>query len=117
MFGDMVQIIFRFVFRKLFPVGTDNPDFAIQPGLTVEVQVSAFKENAAIVVHRKHLMFIGKEAFVFLAEDGRAKKQSVQLGRSQGLEVEVLDGLTQGDHLIVEGQLNLEDGAKIAVID
>lgn len=94
----------------------DNPGWAIQPGLTVEVRISAFREDAAIVLRRKDLVFDGDEAFVFLADEGRARKQRVELGRSQGLDVEVVEGLTDGDGLIVEGQLNLSDGTKIAIV-
>jgi hypothetical protein len=39
------------------------------------------------------------------------------LGNSHGLDVEVIEGLTPGDELIVEGQMHLEDGAKIRRIN
>ena len=42
--------------------------------------------------------------------------KKVTLGKSSGLYTEILSGLNAGDQLITEGQMNLEDNAKVMVI-
>ena len=51
-----------------------------------------------------------------MAENGIAREQEIRVGKSLGLDVEVVNGLKQGDSLVVEGQLLLEDGAKVKII-
>jgi multidrug efflux pump subunit AcrA (membrane-fusion protein) len=49
-------------------------------------------------------------------EGGKAVRRKVELGRERDLEVEVLQGLKTGDHLIVEGFTLVEPGAKVKTI-
>ena len=51
-----------------------------------------------------------------LTNDGTARLQQVVAGRITGNEVEILNGLNEGDKVITSGQVNLNDGAKVAVI-
>jgi multidrug efflux pump subunit AcrA (membrane-fusion protein) len=37
-------------------------------------------------------------------------------GRVLGDKVEILDGLNEGDQVVVSGQINLADGSKVQVI-
>ncbi|MCK4404504.1 MAG: efflux transporter periplasmic adaptor subunit, partial [candidate division Zixibacteria bacterium] len=70
----------------------------------------------AIVVERKNIFKQGERSYVFVADGGVAKKKFVTLGNVHVLDVEVIEGLTPGDELIIEGQMHLEDGAKIRMI-
>lgn len=53
---------------------------------------------------------------VFVIENGVAKLRKVTSGRILGDKVEVIDGLSEGDLVIVTGQINLQDGSKVEVI-
>ncbi len=54
---------------------------------------------------------------VFVAENNAtARLHTVTAGRIVGDEVEILDGLQEGDIVITSGQVNLTDGTKIEVI-
>jgi membrane fusion protein (multidrug efflux system) len=54
--------------------------------------------------------------FVFVDENGFAKKRTIREGKSYGGKTEVTDGLKQGDKLITEGASEVEDGDKIRVL-
>jgi RND family efflux transporter MFP subunit len=86
-------------------------------GLTAEIFIETYKNPQAIVVERKNIKNDNGVSFVFLNNDGIARKQKVTLGNSYGLLVEISDGLSSGDHIIVEGLMLIEDGTKIRIVE
>ena len=105
--------------RQAFGVVIDfeNPQRSVRCGVTAEISVATYQESDAIVVGRKNIVQEGDVNFVYVAADGLAKRKTVTLGRNGGLEVEILNGLVPGETLITEGQLHLEDGKKIRIIE
>ena len=95
----------------------DNPEMIPLTGVVAEVSVDLYSNPQAIVVERKNILKQGERDFVFVADGSAARKRFVTLGNFHGLDVEVIGGLTPGDELIVEGQMHLEDGAKIRIIN
>lgn len=55
----------------------------------------------------------GIQAFVYLEDEGKAKRVNIQTGIRNGAKVEVLDGLSIGAPIVVEGSAFLKDGAPI----
>lgn len=56
------------------------------------------------------------EQFVFVERDGVARKAPVSIGIMEKWMVEVTDGLHKGDHLILEGHRDVEDGQQLNVV-
>ena len=73
---------------------------------------------------KQSLMVVPRNAFVgsvssnqiFIIENGTAVLKTVTAGRILGDQVEILKGLTNGETVIVTGQINLQNGSKIEVI-
>ncbi|RTY89875.1 efflux RND transporter periplasmic adaptor subunit [Flavobacterium sp. RSP46] len=73
---------------------------------------------------KQSLMIVPRDAFVggvssnqvFVIESGTAKLKTVTAGRILGDKVEILNGLSNGETVIVTGQINLQDGSKVDVI-
>jgi multidrug efflux pump subunit AcrA (membrane-fusion protein) len=56
------------------------------------------------------------ERFVYvLNADNTVTYKKVVLGRRMGAEYEVLEGLEDGDKIVVGGQIRLKDGIKVIV--
>lgn len=53
---------------------------------------------------------------VFVVENNIAKLKKVTAGRIIGEQVEIVDGLSDGDTVIVTGQINLQDGNTVEII-
>ncbi len=53
---------------------------------------------------------------VFVVENGIAKLKKVTAGRVIGDQVEIIDGLSDGDTVIITGQINLQDGNTVEII-
>ena len=52
---------------------------------------------------------------VFVVKDNTAKLTKIVSGRIFGDKVEVLDGLSDGDIVVISGQINLSDGSKVEI--
>ena len=73
---------------------------------------------------KQSMMTIPRNAFVgsvssnqvFVAENGIAKLKTVSAGRILGDKVEIINGLSDGENVIVTGQINLQDGNKVEII-
>ncbi|MDB5205007.1 MAG: transporter [Flavisolibacter sp.] len=75
--------------------------------------------NTAPVVTIPRSAFVGSVSTnqVFVVENGAtAKLRNVISGRVLGDKVEILQGLNEGESIIISGQINLADGSKISPI-
>ena len=52
---------------------------------------------------------------VYVKENGSARLRKVVAGRIYGEQVEIREGLNEGETVITSGQINLVDGAKVTV--
>ena len=93
-----------------------NPGNLLKAGTTVEITVTTSNRPDAIVVERKNIFNEQDRFFVYVVENNSAKKRTVTLGKQQGPDVEIIEGLKPGDQLVTEGQLLLEDGGKVRVV-
>jgi HlyD family secretion protein len=50
----------------------------------------------------------------FVVDDGRARRRVVKIGQRNSLEVQLLDGVTEGETLVRHPGNDLEDGARVA---
>jgi hypothetical protein len=80
--------------------------------------------NFASKQQKQSMMVVPRNAFVgsvsnneiFVAENGIAKLRKVTAGRILGDKVEVINGLSDGEKVIVTGQINLQDGNTVEII-
>lgn len=94
----------------------DNSDGLIRPGMLMRV---ALKQETidALVIPELAIQQVGSRTFVYIADaDGSARSQDVVVGSRRGGEVVILEGLSTGDKIVVEGTSKLRDGQKIKIV-
>jgi len=94
----------------------DNHDGRILPGMFVRANIIKKTVKNVVVIPFYSVISRQNEQFVFVEKDGVAQKRNVTLGIMDGWMVEIPEGLAAGDHLVVEGHRDLEDGQQINVI-
>lgn len=72
-------------------------------------------EPAILVPHGAFVGGVNSNQVYVLGADSTAMLRKVVAGRIFGEQVEVVDGLKEGETVITSGQINLVDGAKVAV--
>ena len=94
-----------------------NPDLAVMSGVNAEIMVMIPTGRSAIVINRRTVFREDSRYFVYLVGSSTARKREVILGRAQGLDVEIVSGLDPGDIIITEGQMLLEEGTKLNIVE
>ena len=94
-----------------------NASEKLRPGMYVTTTLGLGKENTIVVPYQSVEKLIGSnERFVFINEDGYAKRVSVKLGQRFDENIEIIAPEIQpGVEYIYKGQSKLVDGVKIEV--
>ena len=87
---------------------------ALGDGYRVEAHVVLWNATDALKVASSALFRQGSGWAVFVAQDGRARVRSVQLGREAGVEAQVLGGLTEHEQVLTHPSDAVADGVRIA---
>ena len=93
-----------------------NPDLALRPGMLVTVNLGIEHKENARLMPIEALVTERLNAFAYTASGDRAVKHAIKTGFNDGKNVEVLDGLSESDAVIVPGKLKLSDGQTIHVV-
>jgi len=91
----------------------DNPGHDIRPGMIGRVAFVRRTIAEAVAVPLFAIVDKGGERMVFLEKDGLAESRTISIGVIEGDRVQVTSGLNVGDHLIVKGHTEVEDGMKV----
>ena len=86
---------------------------ALGDGYRVEVRIVVTEAKDAVKVPTSSLFRSGEEWAVFAVESGRARLRTIQVGRRNGLEAEVLSGLSPGERVVVHPADTLTDGVRV----
>jgi RND family efflux transporter MFP subunit len=94
-----------------------NASEKLRPGMYVTTTLGLGKENTIVVPYQSVEKLIGSnERFVFINENGYAKRVSVKLGQRFDEQIEIIAPEIQpGVEYIHKGQSKLVDGVKIEV--
>ncbi len=102
-----------FEIKAVFP---NTTDFWFKPGMFVKVKAVLSPRMQALVIPNLAVQSDGVNNRVFKVTGDRAIQQPVQLGVSDGLFTEVLQGLTEKDVVVTVGATNLRDSSMVRII-
>lgn len=98
-------------------VEVDGNDPNLRPGMLVRCRIEVFKDEDAIVVPKRSVLYERGESFVFKVVDGKAVRTRVEIGVGRENEIAVTSGLAEGDRVVTVGNKTLQDGTLIEVIE
>jgi len=90
-----------------------NPDGELVDGQLVQVAVESSKPEERVVVPQVALIADQQGTYVFAVEDGKAVVKRLKLGPAKGGSTVVLEGLTGGEMIVVQGTQGLRSGAAV----
>jgi len=82
-------------------------------GFRVEARIVIDEAEDVLRVPTSALFRVGSESAVFQVIDDEVHEQVVKLGRQNGLEAEVVTGLSAGDEVVVHPSDQIDDGVKV----
>lgn len=91
----------------------------LRPGMYVTTAIGLGKANTIVVPYQAVEKLVGaNDRYVFLNENGRAKRVAVELGQRFDQNIEIIaPEITDGVELVTTGQHKLVDGVKINVVE
>lgn len=94
-----------------------NANQRVRPGMFARVSLNFGQKHHVLVPDQAVVKQQGSgERFVYVVNDGRAYHRTVELGRRIDAEYEIIDGLQDGDVVVVFGQTLLTDGRQVNVL-
>ena len=93
----------------------DNSKFEIIPGQLLTVKI-IYDEIQQIGVPESSVTIQGKTAFVYVVNGEIVDKKNIKIGKRNFGKVSVLDGVSEGDQIVVEGVSKIRDKSKIKII-
>lgn len=115
--GELVELGTRISeLSRSLPVRAliDNADGRLRPGQFMSASLT-LREREALVIPEQAVLLRGDNKYVFVADDGVARRTEVTLGaRMPGL-VEVVSGISDSDQVIITGQDRLSSGDRVEI--
>ena len=94
----------------------DNPDHSILPGMFVRADIIKQQSDQALSIPFYSIISRNDEQYVFVEKDGVVEKRDVKTGIMEQWMIEITDGLEPGEHVVVEGHRDVEDGRSVKVV-
>lgn len=88
----------------------------LRPNMTAIIKIADYSKNNALAVPVNSIQRSEAGDYVFLDQNGTAKKKAVTVGATYGGQSEILTGLSAGDQLVIQGASDIEDGDKLKVV-
>jgi RND family efflux transporter MFP subunit len=95
----------------------DNPTEEIKPGMHAEVEIVSEIFPKRLLVPQEAVLVRGGRPLVFVVEGGVAKWRYIKPGEENERFVEVLEGVSEGEQVIVEGHLTLAHDSAVRVLE
>ena len=105
-----------------FRYRVDNPDTVLRDGMLARVEVELQRHEDAVMASSAALILdptqLGSTTAyaAFVIRDGKAHRVAVGRGLLQGSKAEVLQGLSEGDVLVVQGFNLLEEDTVVEIV-
>jgi HlyD family secretion protein len=95
----------------------DNSQLELLPNVNVNVRIVVRESRNALVVPRAAVRMHGPERYVFALAGDTVRQRTIETGISNATRYQVLSGLTEGDQVVLPGDLNLHDGMPVRATD
>jgi RND family efflux transporter MFP subunit len=90
-----------------------NPDGALKPGIYCTVELHVPRDTPSLLVPAEAIIFNRDGLQVAVIEGGTAHIRKISVARDLGTQVEVNDGIKQGDTVILNPRVDLVDGSRV----
>ena len=117
--GTITLIAVQADAARKFNVEVELPvtsQYPLKPGMfgTVSIQTST-EPVETIFIQRKAIAGSIQSPTVYVVRNGKAEYRPIFIARLMGDQVEITEGLEEGEEVILTGQINLTDGSPVRV--
>lgn len=99
----------------LTEIDVPNPDGVLTPGIYCTVELQIPRKTASLIVPAGAIIFNRHGLQVAVVENGVAQIRKVDVARDLGTEVEVRDGVKDGDEVVLNPPVELQGGGRVEI--
>jgi hypothetical protein len=118
--GHITKVATRAGVARTYPIEILVPysaEYSLENVKSVQVSFNSFTPDEALTIPRSALLGTVKHAKVFRIKKGVANLRIVIIGRQSSEFLEVLNGISRGDTIVVSGQNNLVEGTRVNIVN
>ena len=82
-----------------------------------EVEIAAEIYEDCLLIPQEAVLVRGGRKMAFVVEDGLAKWRYIQVGHENDDYAEVLEGIKEGEMVIIEGHITLAHDAPVRIVE
>jgi len=97
-------------------IGVKNVDNDLRAGMFVNAFIVTDVHDDAVLIPKTALVYENEAKSVYVVKDSLAYKITLNVGFEDHEKVESLDGIQEGDKVIVVGQAGLKDQTKVKIV-
>jgi membrane fusion protein (multidrug efflux system) len=97
-------------------VEVEDPRGELKPGMFARVGIVFERRTEALQIPRVALVETDGDPAVFIVQDGLARRRAIRTGLTNAGTIEITEGLTGTERVVVVGQSALKDGNKVKVV-
>lgn len=112
MISDKADASGKFLAEVSFP---NNLPLKLKAGMLADVHFPVAGTASGLSIPFAALLAGVQDAKVYVVHGDKVEKRSIKIGFATADKVQVLDGLSAGEQVVVSGQLNLEEGTNISI--
>jgi RND family efflux transporter MFP subunit len=94
-------------------INVPNPDGVVKPGMFARVSLLLGSQQDVVVIQRDALLERDHVREVYIVRDGVVQVRQVEVGVVSGNLVEIVDGVREGETVIVSGQDTVAEGEQV----
>ncbi|MGH7496276.1 MAG: efflux RND transporter periplasmic adaptor subunit [bacterium] len=116
--GKVISVAQKANNERTFPVEIlieNDGDESLKSGMFGRATIQVARAQHAIVIPTSAVLNDASGDYVYVEQNGLAKRVNIKLGLQQNHLVEVASGLAAGAHLVISGHQRLSEGAKVNV--
>jgi membrane fusion protein, multidrug efflux system len=95
----------------------NNSKHPLKSGTFASVMIKLPETGEALYIPRESLLGSITEAEVYVAENDKAIRRKIIVGSGNDKYIKVISGLTEGEKIIVYGQINLSENKAIKIVN
>ena len=92
-----------------------NDKLLLRPGMFVKVDIVVDRADSAIIIPKEVVVSNRQRKYVYIVEKNTAILRDIKTGLEDENNIEVLDGLSVNDNLVVKGFETLKENSKVKV--
>lgn len=94
----------------------NNPDDKIKTGMVTNVSLINQNENNSLLIPKESVFEEDGTSYIYVINGDKLSKRTVTLGQPKNQYIEIKDGASKDDQIVVQGGSNLKDNCKFNIV-